>query len=63
MGAFLMMAGLGATHAAEKFFGPIRASAVEAISLFVIDALHFVSGIMRVQSSRAQAPSLYFLPN
>lgn len=43
-----MVAGLGAAHAAEKFFCPIRASAVEAISFLVIDALHFVGGVQRI---------------
>jgi hypothetical protein len=32
-----MVPSLGAAHAAEKFLGPIRASAVETIGFFVID--------------------------
>ena len=36
----VMVADLGAAHTAEKFLGPIRAGAVEAIGFFVIDPLH-----------------------
>jgi hypothetical protein len=34
----MMVSGLGAAEAAEIFLGPIRASAVQAVSLLVIDA-------------------------
>ena len=37
----VVVSNLGATHAAEKFLRPIRASAVEAVRYLVIDALHF----------------------
>ena len=47
-GDMMVMALFGAAHAAEKFFCPIRTSAVEAIGFFVIDALHFVSGVQRI---------------
>ena len=37
------MADLGATHTAEKLLRPIRASAVERISLLMVDALNLVT--------------------
>jgi hypothetical protein len=36
-----MVADFGTANAAKKFLGPIRASAVEAVSLFVVDPAHF----------------------
>jgi hypothetical protein len=36
----MVVADLGTAHTAEKLFGPIGASVVEAVGLFVIDALH-----------------------
>jgi len=44
----VMVTDLRAAHTAEKFLCPIRASAVEAIGFFVIDALHFVLGMQRI---------------
>jgi hypothetical protein len=44
----MMVALFGAAQAAEKFFLPICASAVHRISLFVIDALHFILGVQRI---------------
>jgi hypothetical protein len=48
----MMMALFGATHPAEKFLRPIRASAIEAIGFFVINALHFVLGMQRIPRAR-----------
>ena len=36
----VMVADLGAAHTAEKFFRPIRASAVQRIGLLMVDALN-----------------------
>jgi hypothetical protein len=44
----MMMADFGASHTAEKFFRPIRASTVEAI---VVDPLHFKSAMQLADSS------------
>jgi hypothetical protein len=44
----MMVADLGAAHAAEKLFRPIRASAVEAVRLFVIDTLHLEARVQRI---------------
>jgi hypothetical protein len=35
----MVVANLGTAHAAEKFFRPIRACAVQAVGFFVVDAL------------------------
>jgi hypothetical protein len=43
-----MVIGLGTTHAAEVFFRPIGASAVQAVGLGVIDPLHFELGVKAV---------------
>jgi hypothetical protein len=48
----VVVADLGTAHAREKFFGPIGASAVQAVSLLVIDALHFEAGMEVVPSGR-----------
>jgi hypothetical protein len=34
-----------ASHAAEKFLCPIRASAVEAVRLVMVDPLHFKAAV------------------
>ena len=44
----MMMPDFSAPHAAEKFLGPIRASAVEAVSIFVIDPLDFKARVKRI---------------
>src|SRR5947208_3181134 len=48
----VMVADLGTAHTAEKFLCPIRASAVEAVSLFVIDTLHFEAAMKLIPVSR-----------
>ena len=40
----VVMPGLCAAQAAEIFLCPIRASTVEAVGFFMIDALHFEMG-------------------
>ena len=47
-GDMMVMALFGAAHAAEKFFCPIRASAVKAIGFLMIDTFHFVCGVQRI---------------
>jgi hypothetical protein len=42
-GDMMVVADLCPAHTAKKFLGPIRASAVEAVSLFMIDPLHLVT--------------------
>src|SRR4051794_13115828 len=42
------MADFGAAHAAEKLFRPIRAGAVEAVRLLMVNALHFEAAVQRV---------------
>jgi hypothetical protein len=49
-------------HTAEKFLGPIRASAVKAIGFFVIDALHFVLGVQRNASQELLSSALTIVP-
>jgi hypothetical protein len=44
-GDMVMMTGFRATQAGEIAFRPIRASAVEAVSLLVIDAAHFKAAV------------------
>ena len=44
----MVMPDLGTPHAAEKFLRPIRASAVQAVRLFVVDALHLITGMQIV---------------
>jgi hypothetical protein len=41
----VVVADLGTAHATEKFLCPIGAGTVEAVSLFVIDPLHFKAGM------------------
>ena len=41
----VMVADLGAAHTAEKLFGPVGASAVEAVRLLVIDPLNLVTAL------------------
>jgi len=43
-----MVSDFRAAHTAEKFLCPIRASAVKAVSLFMIDALHFKAAMQLV---------------
>lgn len=44
-GDVVVVANLRATEAAEKTLRYIGASAVEAVSLLVVDAVHFVAGV------------------
>jgi hypothetical protein len=44
----VMVANLSAAHAAEKLFRPVRAGAVEAVRLLMIDALHFEAAVQRI---------------
>ena len=44
---------LAAPDAAEKFLGPIGAGAVEAVSLLVVDPLHFKAAIWVVNLEHA----------
>jgi hypothetical protein len=46
------MADLGPAHAAKKFLCPIGACAVQAVGLFVVDALHFEAGVKIVPGRR-----------
>ena len=48
----VMVANFGAAHAAEKFLCPIRAGAVEAVRLFVIDPLHFELAVQAIPRCR-----------
>jgi len=41
----VVMSDLGAPHTAEEFFGPIRASAVQAVRLLMVDPLHLVAAV------------------
>src|SRR5712671_5727208 len=43
-----MVADLGTAHAAEKLFRPIRASAIEAVRLLMVDTLHFETAVQRI---------------
>jgi hypothetical protein len=40
-GDMVVVADLGTAHAAKEFLRPIGASAVEAVRLLMVDALHF----------------------
>ena len=44
----MMVTNLRTAHAREKFLGPIRASAIETVSLFVIDAAHLETVVQLV---------------
>ena len=48
----VMMADLGTAHTAEKFLCPIRASAVKAVCLFMIDTLHFEAAMKLIPIGR-----------
>ena len=41
----MVMADFSAAHTAEKFLRPIRAGAVETVSLLMVDALHFKAAV------------------
>src|ERR1043166_3450912 len=48
----MMMPDFRPAHTGEKFFGPIGASAVETVSLFMIDPAHFVTSMKCVPVRR-----------
>ncbi len=48
----VVVTNLGTTHAAEKFFCPIGASAVQAVRLLVIDPLHLIAAVKIVLGAR-----------
>jgi hypothetical protein len=41
----MMVPNLRATHAAEKLFGPIGASAVQAVRLLMVNPLHLKAAV------------------
>jgi hypothetical protein len=51
-GDVVMMPDLGAAHAAEQVLGPIGASAVQAVRLLMINALHFEAAVEIVPGTR-----------
>ena len=44
----VVVADFAPTHAAEKFLCPVRASAIEAVGLLMVDPLHFVMAVQRI---------------
>lgn len=43
-----MMPDLGTTHAGEELLSPVRASTIETVCLFMVDALHLEAAMQVV---------------
>jgi hypothetical protein len=59
-GNVVVMLNLATAYPAEKFFRPIRASAVLAVCLLMLDPLHFKAAMQRIPNALTRQHELAF---